>query len=333
MRLLIYSNRHIKEQIHNLKDNDYLVLKDETSVDLWKYYSDSIIINTINIVLLNELLEGKLDNMKFDYIVGNPPYQDGKRGDGQNKIYNQICNKCINLLSPNGVISFVTPVAVTRPSKRFSLIDYMVKEVDFSVNANFDIGQTVCSWTIDKTYNEDIKVIHSDKSISYNSQKSIVFDNLKNKEMVDLYYQIKEHTKKLDNRMFQRNNFGPAFTNEKTDYPIESKTKELFSKRIPHFYNKNKLIFRLSSTFKPDNFFEDIKDYDQNHVCVDVDEYKENILSFIFSDYFVQYVEAVKEFEASMSFNALTYVPQFDKTKKWTNEEVKSFFENKEYLN
>jgi len=296
---------------------------------------DFVIINKkLNIVLLDELLSGRLDNMRFDYIIGNPPYQDGSRDDGQNKIYNQICSKCINLLSYDGILSFITPTAVTRPSKRFSLMGYTIKEIDFSINASFNVGQVVCSWIIDKRYPGDIKVIHLDNSISYEPQYTMVCDNVKNKEFVDLYYDIKEYTKDLNNRMFQRNNFGPAFTTEVTNYHIESKSGNLYSTREPHFFNKNKIIFRLSSTFKIENFFEDIRDYDQNHICIEIDnlEHKDNILSFIFSDYFMQYTNAVKEFEASMSYNTLTYVPIFDKTIKWNNDGVKDFFEDKRYL-
>jgi len=109
MRLLIYSNRHAKEQVHNLQDNDYLVLQDSWAVDIWNWVLDYQGINKkINIVLLDELLKGKLDNMTFDYIVGNPPYQE-TTGETTKPIWDKIIIKVYSLLSCGGTMTMVHP--------------------------------------------------------------------------------------------------------------------------------------------------------------------------------------------------------------------------------
>ena len=51
----------------------------------------------------------KEDNMKFDVIVGNPPYQDPT---GQNTIYPKFYAKAISVCKPNGYIAMITPPAI-----------------------------------------------------------------------------------------------------------------------------------------------------------------------------------------------------------------------------
>ena len=63
-------------------------------------------------VFIEETYIEELSNMKFDLVIGNPPYQDGSQDGGQNKIYNQICKKALTLIKDNGVVAFVTPASV-----------------------------------------------------------------------------------------------------------------------------------------------------------------------------------------------------------------------------
>jgi len=112
MRLLIYSNRHAKEQVHNLQDNDYLVLQDSWAVDIWNWVLDYNNINKkINIILLDELLGGRLDNMTFDYILQNPPYQKQVGPTKTEKIWQRIIVKTYSLLRPGGTMTSVHPSA------------------------------------------------------------------------------------------------------------------------------------------------------------------------------------------------------------------------------
>lgn len=51
----------------------------------------------------------EFNGMKFDVIIGNPPYQDSA---GQNTLYPKFYSKSVELCKPNGYIAMITPPAI-----------------------------------------------------------------------------------------------------------------------------------------------------------------------------------------------------------------------------
>jgi site-specific DNA-methyltransferase (adenine-specific) len=58
----------------------------------------------------------KVDNMKFDVVVGNPPYQDGNREDQANKLWPLFVKKAHDLVNLNGYVAFITPNSWMQPT-------------------------------------------------------------------------------------------------------------------------------------------------------------------------------------------------------------------------
>lgn len=95
--------------------------------------------------------------MKFDVIIGNPPYQSDKQnghgtGSGSSALFVEFIKQASKLIKDDGIINFVTPINVFTGSEAKTKhllgkdallsVDY----IDLDVNNHFDIGQRVCRW-------------------------------------------------------------------------------------------------------------------------------------------------------------------------------------------
>lgn len=297
--------------------------------------------NLVGSYRVANFLEEKID-MKFDVIVGNPPYQDGTKEGGQNKIYNVICKKALSLLNNDGIMAFVTPTSVLKKSKRFSLIDQPgLKIVDFRADKFFNVGINICSWLIDKTYRSNqVTVTNSDGSTNTQKSSEPIYDYTNvDKDFTVLYNKLKEITDTPDKRMFRENNFGDAISKQKDKsfshaiYSINKDgKKEVFgySKRVPFFHKKKKIIVPMTKTLTDNSILVDSDDFYVAYLCTEIKNAKEveNIKSFILSDYFKQHSENWKNLDGYGFNYSLKYLPPFDVSKSWTNQEVKEFIES-----
>jgi hypothetical protein len=276
----------------------------------------------------------------FDVVVGNPPYQDGSKEGGQNKIYTLFCKKSIELLNEFGKITYVTPTSVIKESKRFSLVgNENLKLVNFDSNNYFNVGIDICSWLIDKSYFGLVSLISNQLTFEVSSKESMFDLNKIDKYYIDIYNSVMKLTKAQSDsnkRMFKRNNHGPAFSPIKTNehvYEIYSVNRGVegknWTKRLPIFHNEKKLIISNTKALNIENILIDFKDYGPSYfaIKIDNDSQIDNIISFVLSDYFVRLYSIFREIRGGMNSVLIDYCPIFDINKKWTNEEVKDFFE------
>jgi hypothetical protein len=119
-----------------------------------------------------------LNDISFDYIVGNPPFQDdygisnaGKRiNGGKNKLYERIFLKSFNLLNNNGYLSFIVPDNIFAGNGSLSyqtIIQNRIPFVSFNPsNQSFfqKIQQPVCYFILHKQKASGLtKIEHDDK--------------------------------------------------------------------------------------------------------------------------------------------------------------------------
>ena len=303
------------------------------------FYSDHVnkskMVERMGIKYTNSLEQ----NMKFDVIVGNPPYQDGSKDGGQNKIYNQISKTSIDLLTPTGIIAFVTPTSVLKKSKRFSLVGQQgLKIVDFTADDHFNVGIQICWWMIDKSYSGDVSIIHQQGSLTQPNDQVIHNYSKIDKSFADLYEQLKTVTDTPDKRMFKQNNFGPAMTKGRdADHPYPLHKLDdgapkitFYSSRVPYFVGKNKFTISMTKGFTDEATVVGFDDYDVGYLTTEIVDQKEvdNIKSFIFSDYFIKHSERWKMVDGYGYNYALKYLPPFDRTIKWDDASVEAFLES-----
>ena len=280
-------------------------------------------------------------DMKFNVILGNPPYQDGTKKGGQNKIYNQISKRALTLLKDDGIIAFITPTSVLKKNKRFSIIGLPgLTYVDFTADNYFTVGINICSWQIDKTYSGPVTVEHANGTTMEEPGKIIYNYAKADKTFTNLYESLKAVTDKPAKRMFRQNavatDTGRSLTHStEFNFPVykivNNKAEFVqYNKPVPKFYNMEKFIISMTKGFNDKAIIISNKDFDVAHLCIDIDNNSEvdNIKSFIFCDYFKEHSQKWKKLDGYGYNYSLKHLPPFDKTKSWTNDEVKEFLES-----
>ena len=105
--LHIYSNRHIKDQILNIKRGDWIFLENGLSRMRWLSYfkKNNIDEQLLNITYITQKEYFSLNNTQFDVAVGNPPFNDdqnqkantGNYVSASKKLHLEFINKSLEL--------------------------------------------------------------------------------------------------------------------------------------------------------------------------------------------------------------------------------------------
>jgi len=140
-------------------------------------------------VILKDFLNGEI-NMKFDVILGNPPYHEHEHSSI--KLWKKFVIKGEEILKDNGILSFVIPVSWSKPLRSTSKgNDKLCGEIfrkHTLLNYNLDINSYFGNGSLDISYvtfkkdynNNNFSYIHKNKTVSdilnkiiLNSDKSI----------------------------------------------------------------------------------------------------------------------------------------------------------------
>lgn len=101
-------------------------------------------------------------NMKFDVIIGNPPYQNAdkvkkaanSRSANGSPLWVKFIRKSVELLKPDGVLSLLVPSAVATPKSRgmSAAKNLTLQSIDFGMESYFNVGTQIChvSWVNNK---------------------------------------------------------------------------------------------------------------------------------------------------------------------------------------
>lgn len=70
----------------------------------------------LTFITQDNFLTWEPNEMKFDLIIGNPPFQEGKRGDQANKLWPHFINQANDLLNDDGYCAMISPTGWMQPT-------------------------------------------------------------------------------------------------------------------------------------------------------------------------------------------------------------------------
>jgi hypothetical protein len=150
-----------------------------------------------NVIYSSDVLSGLNEvNMKFDIVVGNPPYQNSD-GKGFKKLWSSFVDKGMELLIDNGKLVFITPSSWLNSNSRSNktFLKYKIeiaKLFESDKNPFPGVGTTVSYYVISKTprvskpfdlyFGSDIiKIPYGDPKYISTKNPSVILYNIINK--------------------------------------------------------------------------------------------------------------------------------------------------------
>jgi len=327
--LLIYRSgiayNEFNETYDKYKGNKvYAIVENEIIKNCMKYlYKD------ITFYFLNDLLKDKI-NMKFDYIIGNPPYQN-KNGSKTGNLYFKISKHCLNLLKPKGIMTFITPKTIVG-SRQFNITN--IKElvyIDYTTNEKFNVGVDIISWCIDKTKKSNIvKIINKDYSVEYIETGKPMFEK-ESRLGIQIFKKIKSNIK---DRLFKDDQSFKNAISKNGKYKIIlnhfKESKYCYTNKKPSDYGLKKLLLSISKAYKKENIIISNESYNEMHPYVVIENLKdeeiENIKGFLFNDICINICLLSSKLSGTGFNNILKAFPKIDFSKKYTNKDIQNAF-------
>lgn len=282
----------------------------------------------------NKFLE--MDNsMKFDVIIGNPPYQgNNDKGTKQPKSHNlwsKFAEQGINLVKDDGHIAFVTPDSWMSPNSQVlkTFKDNSLIWVSTDVSKYFTVGSSFTAWILQK--NQNTKTVTIDGlTVNLNTLNYLPRDFSKTYPIHDKV--INSATPKLevlcdstchsDHKQGKLSDIADAVFKHKT-WHTNAQTR--FSKIKSKDFDKHKIVWTLSGYFKP---FYDDGNIGTTEVCQyllvkDQDE-ADNVLSYLNSKLY-NFLIITGKWSGFLNGKLICSLPKLS-NKKWTDKTIYKHF-------
>jgi len=278
----------------------------------------------------------ELDNsMKFDVIVGNPPYQgNNDKGTTQPKSHNlwsKFAEQSINLVNDNGYVAFVTPDSWMSPNSQVlkTFKDNSLTWVSTDVSKYFTVGSSFTAWILQK--NQSTKTVTIDGlTVNLNTLNYLPRDfantyPVHNKVVNSAGTRLAvlcDTTCHSDHKHGKLSDTKDAVFKYKT-WHTNAQTR--FSKIKSKDFNNKKIVWTLSGYFKP---FYDDGNIGTTEVCQYIlvkDQVEaENILSYLNSKLY-NFLIVTGKWSGFLNGKLICSLPKLA-NKKWTNNAIYKHF-------
>jgi hypothetical protein len=278
----------------------------------------------------------EMDNkMKFDVVIGNPPYQgNNDKGTKQPKSHNlwsKFAEQGINLVKDNGHVAFVTPDSWMSPNSQVlkTFKDNSLIWVSTDVSKYFTVGSSFTAWILQK--NQNTKTVTIDGlTVNLNTLNYLPRDFSKTYPIHDKV--INSATPKLevlcdstchsDHKQGKLSDIADAVFKHKT-WHTNAQTR--FSKIKSKDFDKHKIVWTLSGYFKP---FYDDGNIGTTEVCqyllVKDQAEANNVLSYLNSKLY-NFLIITGKWSGFLNGKLICSLPKLA-NKKWTDKAIYKHF-------
>jgi site-specific DNA-methyltransferase (adenine-specific) len=299
-------------------------------------------------------------DMKFDVVVGNPPYQENGRKDQANKLWPKMIVKGFELVKNEGYLTMITPngwmnsttsdigkgksgIKIYKDIFKKNNLTFVNIDSEVIKNKYFNgVGSTFAVFVVQKA-----KYQGNTEVFKY-GEESFVFDI---SEVEDLPKNIDTHTLSILDK-FNKHQVRFDFTDQNhnlngTEVALidDTHTFPLFhthknggtlwygSEESKHF-GKHNVVITLSGKYEAV-----YTNFGFSNMCVGVtfesEEVCNNVLSFLNSKLYKFFID-MNKFSGFNPRQAVLSLPKLDVEKAWTNDEIYDFFgltsKEKEYI-
>lgn len=285
-------------------------------------------------------------DMKFDVVVGNPPYQ--KENNQNGKLYPNFYLKSYELINDNGYIAFITPSAWLKRAAlifnkmRENILKNDVKVVNMDAGKFFNVGESICYFVTQKSKtNIKTKVILDSQEYSVDLNNTIelvltnedklwksINDKVTNSTLPKINWREDVHDHQ--NKLIASGIISKSKTQEHI-YPIYyTASQKQYANYLFGDKDHLKVMINLSghwhskkTPWKYVRITKAMTGQGTLHInCKDKTEAR-SVKSFLTSNLYHFWVNKVK----TSGFNTgLTKLPMLDTNKIWTNTEVYKIF-------
>lgn len=270
--------------------------------------------------------------MKFDVVVGNPPYQDGE-AESSKKAWPEFVKKAFEVCSDGGYVAMLTPNSWTN-GKTF-IFDYFKNKqcLMFSVDESHHfpkVGTTVSYFvflnlpqythSFDKLGNKidfsQVNFVPKTSDLNVKSILSKLFNHQVQLSVEWSYFceQRRPHVSSVQSHEFQ--------------YKLKHTAKQIRYSSIAHpNTNTLKVLFPISSAMKAELDMNKEWGTTQHYAWIEVSDVNEgnNICLFLHSK-LVSFLRKFTSTTASWDTNVLKKIPAVDFSKPWTDAELYQHF-------
>ena len=278
-------------------------------------------------------------NVKFDVVVGNPPFKNGNEIGGRSALWRKFVAKSWDLVRDGGSLSMITPRFPNSASDLGHIfIENQTTTVWTKISHHFPgIGSSFAAWTVIKTpkytttefVDDGLKLDVTTKPLPKDLRSVSIIDKVMN----NVLFECKSSSEYLHTSVADGNNDNHLYSKKTIDhtYAIRRTSGEnytMWGAVLPTDYYSSKVVMTFSGN--PHYKFHDSSNpigtikYLSGCILVNNEDEAENLIN-LFNSSLYKYIQKQMS-SGGMRGKAFYEMPKLDITKSWSDIDIYNRF-------